>query len=142
MFGNKQGEYVKVSLVSADASAGVSMVVADANGVDRPIAANERLVLDSLLADVFATGSVSITDPGAGVSANAVTLAGFTPTAAEWHTDGEGLSLSVGSTPKVTASGAGAIVITGTGRVLNGKSQGVRPNWRELLTPGGNVGGI
>lgn len=135
MFGLKQGEDVRVSLVSSDASGGAAVIIADANGVDRPLQPYERLVLDSLLATVAAAITIAVTDPGAAVSSDAITLASFSATAPEWHSDGEGLNVSVGAVPVVTASGPGAVVVTGTGRIINGKTQGVRPSWREKLTP-------
>ena len=41
----------------------------------------------------------------------------------------------------LSAQAAGGIHFIANARVVNGKSQGVRPFYRELLTPGGNVGG-
>jgi hypothetical protein len=137
--GHRHGEEVKLSLVSADASGGVALVVSDSNGKNRPIQSWERLILDMINGSVLTTTIVTITDPGA---VNDSLLGVVTLDVGLMIVPAEGMSLSIGSTPLATASAAGAVAIIGSGRVINGNSQGVRPNYRELLTPGGNIGGI
>jgi hypothetical protein len=88
---------------------------------------------------VLTTTIVTITDPGA---VNDSLLGVVTLDVGLMIVPAEGMSLSVGSTPLATASAAGAVAIIGSGRIINGTTQGVRPNYRELLTPGGNIGGI
>lgn len=135
----KQGEDVKLSLVSSDASGGAPLVISDANGLTRTLQVYERLVLDSIVADISGTITVDLTDPGSGVTNPE--LMQLSATSSGWATGGEGMNLSTGSTPVATASTSGAIVITGTARVINAKTQGVHPSWQALLTPGGNTNG-
>lgn len=135
----KQGQDIKLSLVSSDASAGVPLVISDANGVNRPLQSYERLVLDSLVADISGSLTVDVTDPGASV--DEPELFQFSATSSGWASGGEGMNLSLGSTPVATASGGGAIVITGTGRIINGKTQGFQAGYKSLLTASGNVNG-
>lgn len=139
--GRKQGEDVRISLTSTDASGGVKVVVLDANGVDRPIQSYERLILDSLQATVLTTTTLAVNDPGTGVSTDGVLMLEFELNSGEWHTDGEGMAVSVGSTPVAKASASGNVTLTGTGRVVSGGTRGVRAGYKELLTPGGNVNG-
>lgn len=127
----RTGEPVKLSLVTADASAGVPLVITDANGTLRPLQSWERLLIDSISANV--AQKTDVTDGGA---TGSTLLSSFSTTASEFHVDENSLSVTVGTTPTVTAI-AGAVEIIGAGRIINGKTQGVRPNWRELLTPGG-----
>lgn len=136
---HRHGEEVKLSLVSANATGGVPLVVSDANGRDRPVQTWERLIIDMLNGSVLTTNIVTITDPGA---TNESLLGVITLDVGLMIVPAEGLNLSVGSTPVATASASGAVAIIGSGRVINGTTQGVRPNYRELLTSGGNLGGI
>lgn len=131
----KQGETVKVTLISTDASAGAPLVVSDANGKDRPIQPYERLVLDSMEWNIITGVTVELTDPGA---VNENSLGSFNTLASGWATGGEGLNVSPGSTPLATASGAGVVEMMGTARVLNSKTQGPSAGYKALLTPGGN----
>lgn len=136
----KAGENVRISLKSADASAGVPIVVSDANGVDRPVKSYERLVLDSMEWNVLSGLTVDLTDPGVGVSADATLLGSYTPTAPGWGTSGEGMSVSVGSTPVATASTSGEVEMAGTARIVTGGTRGPRAGYQALLTPGGTPG--
>lgn len=135
----KQGQDVKLSLVSSNASGGVPLVVSDANGITRPIQKYERLILDSIVADISGSLTVDLIDPGASV--NQPELMQLSATSSGWATGGEGMSLSVGSTPLATASGSGAVVITGTGRVVADTGlRGPQAGYKALLTPGGTPG--
>lgn len=139
--GRRQGETVRLALKSSDASGGVALVVANGNGLDRPIQKYERLIIDSLEVNVVAGVTVDITDPGANVSSDAILLGSFSPTAPGWGTAGEGISLSVGSTPLATSSGAGEVEIAGTGRVVADTGlRGFQAGYKALLTPGGTPG--
>lgn len=139
---HRHGETVKLSLVSVDAfTAPVPIRVSDANGKDRPIQPWERLVIDMLDGVVVtAADPTTITDPGPDVDES---LLGVISTEVGLMVvPAEGTNVSVGSTPLVTATAAGAVAIIGSGRIINGQSQGVRPFYRELLTAGGNIGGV
>lgn len=136
----KQGETVKITLKSSDASGGVPIVVSDSNGVDRPVQKWEKLVLDSMEWDIAGTVTVDLTDPGAGVSADATLLGSFSATSSGWASGGEGANVSNGSTPVATASGSGNVEMFGTGRVLTQTTRGPQAGYKSLLTPGGTPG--
>lgn len=137
----RQGENVRFTLVSSDASGGASVVIADANGLDRPLQTYERFIMDSIEVQIVAGITIDITDPGAKVSSDATVVGSYSSTAPGWATSGEGISFSVGSTPKATASGSGAVELTGTGRVVADTGlRGFQAGYKNLLTPGGRPG--
>ena len=148
----KKGEQVAFSLPINTALSGAPqpVTVYDANMKARPIQSWERLILDGLQSAVDSNGASPTVGLFDGVTNVLLVSLSEVPSGTDNMTQpynaefpGEGLSTSVGATPYVQAnSGGAAITLTGTGRIVNGKSQGVRPNYRELLTPGGNVGGI
>ncbi len=134
------GETVRLALSTLDAhTAALPLAVLDANGNTRPLQPYERLIIDSLEADVStAAGYVDILDMGA---AGNNLLASFSPTATEYHMDNEGVSLSIGTTPTVSANATGFVEVVGSGRVTLGKSIGTQAGYQALLTPAGNVSG-
>lgn len=140
--GMKKGETVRLALDTTDTyTANQAVGVYDSNGNVRPIQSWERLVIDSINCDVDASASrVALLDPG---SATATTsgqlLASFAfDGVGESHVDDEGINVSVGTTPTLQAQAVGGVHFIANARVVNGKSQGVRAGYKELLTPGGN----
>jgi hypothetical protein len=140
----RQGETIHGTLVSG-ASGNVNLY--DASGNARTIQPWEQVILDSVSWAFEPTGSSSVSflaDSNANTVAlvalvgNASTATGTSGGFSEFPS--EGISLSVGGVPYVS-NGGGGLLTTITARVINGKSQGVRPNYRELLTPNGNIGG-
>jgi hypothetical protein len=118
--------------------------VYDSNGLARAIQSWERLCIDSIDCDVDASAErAALLDLGSGTATTSgQLLASFAfGGVGEFHVDDEGINVSVGTTPTISAQAAGGIHFIANARVVNGKSQGVRPFYRELLTPGGNVGG-
>lgn len=146
----KKGETVSLNYFANIGSGTVT--VFDVNGISRPIQKWERLILDSVtwgaygdtstsgvvLQDSLTNANLCVLAPGVAVGALADTHTFF----AEFP--GEGVSLSVGATVVVVALSAGSDggVLVGTARIVNGTTQGVRPNYQCLLTPGGNLNGI
>lgn len=134
----KHGDYVGIEFNSADASTAAAITLKDADQVTRTLQPYERLLIDEVTAvlaagvtgDLFddknANGNV---DAGERIMALGALNSRF---------DGghEGYSVSLGSTPKVKTSGAGVVNLTGTGRIIIGQSQGIRPKWQSSLVPG------
>lgn len=128
------GENVHVSYVgtpSSTSSAGISIF--DANGNARSLASYERLVLDDLVCDI-STGSVDLLNVAAGAAATTAAnlLTSFNAAVGLWHTDKEGMSIPAGVVPSLLSSnGTASVKLSGSGRIVEAGTQGVRPNWRE-----------
>lgn len=142
----KPGETVRLALDTADAftSGNVPVIVYDSNGNVRPIQTWERLVVDSINCDVDETASrAALIDPGSATATTGGQLLGSFAFAGVSTVvfDDEGMNVSVGTTPTVSGQAAGGIHLVANARVVNGKSQGIRPNYQALLTPLGNIGG-
>jgi hypothetical protein len=131
--GAKQGEQVRfsASVTSTAALSGTALVMSDQNGLTRTLQSYERLLLDDINADCPANTSVDIVDPGGSV-VNPL-LASLTSATGLAIFEGEGLSVSAGSVPTISVSAAGTFKVTGTGRVINAGTQGMRPNWQCSL---------
>ena len=158
--GRKQGEEVSLSYsASAVPSTVASITIYDANQNARTLQPYERLILDMLAFDTEASdttnlayivaggGSVATpTVPASGAVPAAPVIAAFTvqqgipDQGIVWPAEGE--SLPIGAVPYLvvptTGTGlTGSVTVNGSGRIINGKSQGPRPNWQCALTPGG-----
>jgi hypothetical protein len=136
---NKPGEYVAIEFSSTDATTAALVTLKDANQATRTLAANERLLIDDLFADlataVTSADMFSDTANTGTVDAGEL-IASFNPTSGEFEGGPEGYSIPVGVTPKVKAAVAGKVAISGVGRIVKGKSEGTRPSWRESQVPG------
>lgn len=138
-----QGENVHLALSStAAAVVSAALVILDANFVPRPLRTYERLIIDDLEASISA-GSADVLAAAAGTTstASSTLIAGFNAAVGLDLTAKEGISLPVGITPSVLPVGSGSTAIlkvAGSGRIVEGTTQGPRPSWRENLTPGGN----
>lgn len=127
-----QGENVHLTFSSTAAAATASpMTILGANMTPRTLQSYERLVIDDLQGNVSA-GSADVI---AGSTGNVSTLIGsFNTTVGLDLTTKEGISLPVGVLPNILPVGTGStalIKVTGNGRIVEGTTQGVRPNWRE-----------
>lgn len=144
-----QGDTIAIHFSSSDASTAASIVILDAFGAVRTLAANEILLIDSITANIAASSDAS-TDITAtlfqdwnadgNVDSNE-TLIVFSASAPIFIADGEGLAVREGFTPKVKGSAGGQIDLHGTGRIIFGGAVGgqYRPSWKEALTPPGTV---
>jgi hypothetical protein len=138
-----QGENVHLTFVStAAAVAAAPMVLYDANFNPRPLKSYERLIIDDLEGNTSA-GIVDILTASTGTTAPAgSTLIASFNTAVGLALDvKEGISLPLGVTPTILPEGTAStanIRVSGNGRIVEGTTQGVRPNWQAPLTPGGN----
>jgi hypothetical protein len=118
------------------------MLILDANFNPRPLKSYERLIIDDLEGNI-SSGSADVVAAAAGAttSSSSTLIASFnTAVGLELDTK-EGISLPVGITPSILPVGTGStatIKVVGNGRIVEGTTQGPRPNWRELLTPHGN----
>lgn len=133
---SKQGEYVGIEFASADATTAAAVTLKDANGATRTLAAHERLLIDTLTCALAAAVLLAeiFNDDGDGNVEAGERIAAFAPTnAGSFDGGAEGFSCGVGTTPKVKATVAGTVTLTGTGRIIKGKSEGLRPSWREAL---------
>jgi hypothetical protein len=128
------GENVHLSFSSTAAATTASpMTLLDANMQGRTLKTYERLVIDDLQANISA-GQVDVIG---GSTSNVSTLIGsFNAAAGVEVNTKEGVSLPVGQIPWVvplTSAAAAIIHITGNGRIVEGTTQGVRPNWQAPL---------
>lgn len=128
------GENVRVAYAGTPSStSSAAVVLYDANGNVRTLQSYERLLIDDLVCDV-ASGSVDLLNAAATASAttSANLLTSFNAAVGEYHTDKEGLAVEIGVTPSLlSSSGTASVKLSGTGRIVEGTTQGVRPNWRE-----------
>jgi hypothetical protein len=128
-----------VHLAFASTAAGVApqqMIVLDANFVPRVLKPYERLVLDDLAAEVSA-GFVDLCILS--TLASSTLIAAFGPNSSPWTNDAEGMSLPLSTVPWVipnSTSSTAFVHVTGSGRIMEGSTQGVRPNWREATVRG------
>lgn len=132
-----QGETVGLALVASVSSTSAAAInILDANFNNRPLAATERLIIDTLEGNVSANSA----DIGTSSTISSSTLiASFNTAVGLDMNHKEGLALPLGVTPVVVGTGASASVkIAGTGRVVIGSDTQGREPWREKLTPGGN----
>lgn len=140
----QQGETVRLAVFSGGLSAtsSAAFVLYDANGIVRTLTAYERLVIDTLAFEATVaspTIAVYVLNAAVGASsatqANTIATFGSNDVVGQQITfDQEGVNCSQGITPSaLAASGTPAVNITGTGRIINAGTQGVRPNWRESL---------
>lgn len=135
-----QGETVSIQFASADATTAAPVVIYDADGKARPLAANERLLIDHLHGygqpaagetpgvgriDVFADGD------GDGVVDAGELIVSFGEGSSDASFGKEGYSVPQGVTPKVLAAAAGEVRVTGSARIIKASTEGVRPAWRE-----------
>lgn len=129
-----QGENVHLALSStAGATTSVLLGIFDANLAPRALASFERLIIDDLQGNI-STGTADILAAPAGTNAatSATLIASFNTAVGLDFTGKEGISLPVGVTPSVLpSSGTAVLRISGNGRIVEGTTQGVRPNWRE-----------
>jgi hypothetical protein len=133
-----QGETVSIEFSSADASTAAAVTLKDADGATRTLASNERLLIDtltaSLAAAVLLVTVISDNDADGAIDAGE-RLAAFGANTGNFEAGPEGQPGKTGITPKVKASGAGQVDITGTGRIIKtGSVAGVtRPAFKETF---------
>lgn len=128
------GENVSLEFVSSDASAAAAMTIKDANMATRVLAANERMVIDGLEANVVTgiTADVFVDINADGNLTAGELIASFTLNATLDVSDKEGISLPLGLGPSVKATGSGAMKITGSGRIF-ATAVVTRPTWQARL---------
>ena len=128
------GRTIKIQFSSADASTAAAMSLYDDNDAAVTLASNERILIDTLIGNVAAavTSATVFSDDDADAAIDAgERIAVFGPNSGFFQGGAEGYALPIGVTPKVKASGAGQVDITGSVRIVIGKSSGQRPSWRE-----------
>ncbi len=137
------GETVSLEFSSADATTAAAMTIKDSNLVTRTLASNERLLIDSLSGSAVANASdpsadirVSVFEKDGDGTLEANELILSYTVAGVFDGGAEGYSLPVAIPPKVIASGAGAVRVTGMGRIIKDGTIGglYRPSYRETLT--------
>ncbi len=156
-----QGETVRLSLISAGLPSGsggttVALNIYNQYGL-RTLQKYECLIIDTLyvgsyaVANADSAGSSPMVEnfilskkPGGSLYTSAAVegqiLASLVVTSANGEsiqdfTDKEGLACDQGVVPSFVGQSGNmyAVNITGTGRIINMGTQGVRPNWRESL---------
>ena len=135
----KPGEYVAIEFSSADAQTAAVVTLKDADGATVTLAANERLLVDTLSANVAA--AVTLVDVFADYDADGNVDAGervasFGANVGNFDGGPEGFSIKTGFTLKVHASGAGQVDVSGTARIVRrGVDGDHRPSYKESLIP-------
>lgn len=133
-----QGTNVRLSFASANASAAsIAVVLYDPDGNVRTLLPYERLVIDSLVAELAAgvTADVLNVPAGAATTTQATQIAVFGPLNNDYAGTKEDLDIPKGVTPSVLSSGAGEVKIVGNARIINASTQTGRQNWQSNLNP-------
>lgn len=134
-----QGENVHISFVStATTTIAAVMNLFNANWVARVLQPYERLVIDDLEGQTN-SGIVSITQGSTGV-VNSTLIASFNSSDGLALDPKEGIPLPIGVLPFVNPEGAAStatIRVSGNGRIVEGSTQGVQPNWQATLNTNG-----
>lgn len=133
-FEMQQGETVNFQFSSADASTAAAVGIFNADGGVRTLGANERLIVDTLqgsLAAAVLTLNIFADANAGGTVGSGERVAVFGPGNNFFEANEEGYGLPVGIGLSAKASGAGQVDVTGSGRIVKGKSEGQRPSWRE-----------
>jgi hypothetical protein len=121
---------------TAGATTPQQFVVTDANGAVRTLKTTERLVITDMVGDISA-GHAEVCNSS--TLASSTLIASFGPNNGQWFTDGEGYPMPVGLLPWIipnSTSSTAIINVSGTGRIMEGTTQGVRPSWREATARG------
>lgn len=124
-----QGSQFRIVFSSADATTAAAISLYDCNGTLRPLLTGERLIIDSIVvAHVTAATTITLFDDAdndgivdAGEQIAVVVHSAtntsqiLTPVATT-----EGMSCGLNRLPKIKASGAGQVDVTGIGHLVNG----------------------
>jgi|GEM_PF-3446646 len=128
-----QGRFVRIEFYSADAQAAAAVKLYDEDGNEVTLAANERLLIDTLnLFGVAAVTSAILFDDRA---------ANGTPAAGEYiavfgngsnHFEGgpEGFACMKGAAPKVKAAAAGIVSVSGSGHIIQNGDSSAAQTWK------------
>jgi hypothetical protein len=116
------GEPIQIEFTSADASTAVAVGIRDAGtNTPRTLVANERVYLQTLVFNVFASGTLTVFDDSnanGAIDANeTLAVVGAGTTFIQWEGTDQGTAGGLGRIPKVKASGAGLVYVTGTGAI-------------------------
>lgn len=128
------GRTIRIQFSSADASTAAAVSLYDDNDAAVTLAANERLLIDTIDANVAAAVTLVtlFSDGNADGTVNVgERIAAFGANSGFFQGGEEGYCLPIGKTPRVRASGAGQVDLTGSARIVIGQSSGQRPSWRE-----------
>ena len=139
--GQNQGETVRLTFQAQGNPTNTPIIIVDANGLTRILQPWERLVIDTLNSvNIDGVGGYTqLIDPNA-AAGNTILNVMIGLNDSYTDTSGEGMSVTVGTTPVLTGND-GSIILSGMGRIINGKSQGFQAGYKALLTPGGNNNG-
>ena len=137
-----QGKNVRLALAStfASSTSSVPLGIFDAQNNPVTLLPTERLVIDFLTGNI-SSGSADVLAAagGASTTASSTLIASFNTAVGLEIDTKEGIAVPVGIVPSILASVSTAVVkVSGAGRIMEGTTQGVRPDWRELQTAKGN----
>ena len=115
-----RGEPVKLELNSSDVSTAAAMTCYNINGTARTIGATERLLIWSLTIASAAAVTVDVITSGTAAAAGTRIATGYMAVNSSqgFQHSGEPLAIPVGATPKVKASGAGAVTVIAIGEII------------------------
>ena len=121
-----RGEYVRLLVGSEDATTAVPLVLFNADGETRPLAADERLLLSDVTIHVEANaGPVEL-------AADDVALAVVGDGTHHLRYGGDLHAGHAGELPEVQAAAAGDVHVTGTGYIIKDSAgDKTRQSWRQ-----------
>lgn len=132
------GRTIKIQFSSADASTAAPVSLFDDNDVAVTLGANERLIIDTIAANIAAAVTLVtlFNDDNADAAVGSgERIAPFGANSGFFQGGEEGYVCPIGRTPKVKASGAGQVDLDGSGRIVIGTGGTVRPSWKEATHP-------
>lgn len=132
---SEQGETVNLQFSSADATTAAPVGIFDADGAVRTLASHERLLIDQLNGNVSGTNVAKLdlfADADAGADVDSGERVACFGVGANYFEGGcEGYGLPIGKGLSVKASAAGQVDVTGSARIIKGRTEGKRPSYRE-----------
>jgi hypothetical protein len=129
------GETVNLRAIMSSTSTSTNLGIYDADDNARPLLSFERLIIDDMMLTTDESTKVQLVTGGSTALASTLILS-FDNESNFYHTDAEGVNVPTGITPVILPLGSTVNAeLVGTGRIINGTTQGVRPNWRESLVP-------
>lgn len=139
-----RGVPVRLELYTTDATTALSIGIYGDNSEAITLKPNERLLIweihyASFFSSAAAIATVFADQDGDGnidVGERIVEFPLDSPTRGRHQSGPDGIPAVEGAAPKLKATAAGGISITGLAGIIKSKTEGVRPSFKESLVPG------
>lgn len=128
---------MRLDFTSSDATTAAAVTIYNSNGEVRPLASWERLTIRTLRG-YAASGAGKVTvfsDDDGGSDADAGERALTYEQTGIMDFGPEGWPIKPGKKLFVIAASSGAVAVSGTGDIEEGKTQGTVPNWQAVGCP-------